>query len=649
MSRYMLPPPRRKSLDQYNISISTVKSPLSKLVRDPNLLSLIDDIVVRVNKIVINTYQFLKLYLLHLHCSNQVFPIIDDNFILLCMSVLTIKNNCGRHLTDANDAIKKDLQTFYTSHYYPLNPEKIDARLIRRILAYEATDMVKNITNNIKANYINRLQQFVNSEFKTKERIKKIKDSNLSDSEKRIKTNLYYTHVRKIKQDLLAPVGTSYISASECHAWLNHYKPQLVPNKQFEENLIYYDLKAQPLDYLQAMFNLDFLFEQSGIKLFHALPLRSSIKPCYITLDTSILITLFETENKQFLLSNVTQVQEKIWDKYFLTENTIFKQKNFFFHNMIKTDGVGASILFLRKDLIFETFIPKPKKEVEELYIDEIPITDDLKAKKIVGIDPNKGDIIYCMDENRKTFRYTANQRRFEIGSKKYAKYLWQEKQTVMPRGYTIQSCETLLSKHSGKTCDFEKFKEYITYKTEINNRLYRFYHDNKTRKFKFNRYINTQRSEANMINNFRKKYGEPSNTIIAFGDHEQKKQMKYHEPTKDKGMRKLFRKHGYQVYLVDEFRTSCRCNKCGSEVDKFMWRPSPRPWKKGEMRSVHGLIRCKNVKCNIKWNRDYNASLNILEIATNAIEGKERPEKLRRGNNSVVKSGPVETLVSNI
>ena len=43
----------------------------------------------------------------------------------------------------------------------------------------------------------------------------------------------------------------------------------------------------------------------------------------------------------------------------------------------------------------------------------------------------------------------------------------------------------------------------------------------------------------------------------------EQKKQMKFKEATKGKGMRTLFRKAGFQTYLVDEFRTSCMCSKC--------------------------------------------------------------------------------------
>ena len=53
----------------------------------------------------------------------------------------------------------------------------------------------------------------------------------------------------------------------------------------------------------------------------------------------------------------------------------------------------------------------------------------------------------------------------------------------------------------------------------------------------------------------------------------EQKKHMKYKEPTKGKGLRNIFRKNGYKLYLVDEFRTSCRCSKCEEgECNKFAY-----------------------------------------------------------------------------
>ena len=51
-------------------------------------------------------------------------------------------------------------------------------------------------------------------------------------------------------------------------------------------------------------------------------------------------------------------------------------------------------------------------------------ITDELRSKKIVCVDPGCCDLIYCgsKDENDKlqTFRYTQNQRRLETRTKKY-------------------------------------------------------------------------------------------------------------------------------------------------------------------------------------------------------------------------------------
>jgi len=47
---------------------------------------------------------------------------------------------------------------------------------------------------------------------------------------------------------------------------------------------------------------------------------------------------------------------------------------------------------------------------------------------------------------------------------------------------------------------------------------------------------------------------------------------MKFKEATKGKSMRTLFRKAGFQSYLVDEFRTSCMCFKCEIGICKRQW-----------------------------------------------------------------------------
>lgn len=105
---------------------------------------------------------------------------------------------------------------------------------------------------------------------------------------------------------------------------------------------------------------------------------------------------------------------------------------------------------------------------------------------------------------------------------------------------------------------------------------------------------------------------------------------MKYKEPVKGKGFRTLFRKRGYKVYLVNEFKTSCRCSGCeGGECQTFRRCENPRLWRREETIKRHGLVEWKT--CMRLWNRDTNASRNIRKICEEAIKGKERPLYLKR------------------
>ena len=98
-------------------------------------------------------------------------------------------------------------------------------------------------------------------------------------------------------------------------------------------------------------------------------------------------------------------------------------------------------------------------------------------------------------------------------------------------------------------------------------------------------------------------------------------------------------------MYLVDEFRTSCKCSNCdGGVCEKFRVRKHPNK-KKDELRLIHGLLRCKS-GCGL-WNRDRNGSSNIYRIAKNAINKLERPSYLFRETNCDIKSQSLGVLVS--
>ena len=301
---------------------------------------------------------------------------------------------------------------------------------------------------------------------------------------------------------------------------------------------------------------------------------------------------------------------------------------------MIETDGISCSILMIRNDLIGKKVKVK-KGSNKEQYIDSLTKSerDKLDDKNIVAIDPGKNSILYCVDDDSKDaneFTYTQNQRRKECKTKKYDMIVKNLKKYKID-GKDITEYETEISEFNRKSLNVDEYKKYLKKKNEVNYKICNFYRKKIFRKLKLNGYINRKRSEQIMITNFKKQFGSGKDTIVCIGDYEQKKHMKFKEPTKGVGMRSVLRKAGYKVYLVDEFRTSCRCAKCeGGECKKFLMFQNPKPDTENLI-LLHTLLRCKN-ECGI-WNRDCNGAKNIHKISYNAVRGKERPKHLLRSN----------------
>ena len=164
--------------------------------------------------------------------------------------------------------------------------------------------------------------------------------------------------------------------------------------------------------------------------------------------------------------------------------------------------------------------------------------------------------------------------------------------------------------------------------KNSTNSWLAPAYEERIFRKLKWNNTINEKRSEDVMMRKFRKKFGEPDQIVIGYGDFSEKKQMRFKPPSKGNGIRKLFSRHGYtNVFEVDEFRTSILCSKCNLKMTK----PTMTKTINGIETAVgiYKLFNCTN--CNIFWNRDINACLNIHDIVVSELYHSTRPPNLQR------------------
>jgi hypothetical protein len=606
----------------------------------------IQDAVKRVNHIVFHTTHFMELYLLHLFHNKQPKPDITLYFIGLCMrTVAYMPKRSGKKPSEKTLETLKILKTFYTEHYEPLlgpNPQKVDLLHIGDILQYEEIDILKNIKNNIWMHFTDYCKEWVNKEFELKLKLAEVNTQDLTEEQKKLTKRNLSIQMRFIKEDLLSPSGSTYISEPKYHTWLNENKPHVVSksifNEEPEKNHIHYDIKANTLDYLFSFFYVVSKLRKWGRNI-QCIPIRSSFTPKYITLDTASVIMLMVDKDSISYRRKVKESRDIIWSTFFNLGHKVFRRKDYNFFSMIKTDGVGASIIFYRSDKNQDK-LPRDIESTKEYYVDEMRLEGDIDDVKIVGIDVGKDDLLHCTDGS-KFFRYTANQRRLETRKKKYMKINDKLKKETQIEGLHIKKWETKLSVELKYAMDIEEFKNYLRVKLPLYSKLEEYYYDPLRRKLRWNTYINTQKSEAKMINNFRSKFGTSDHVVVAIGDFDQAGyHMKYKEPTKGKGFRKVLRQAGYQVLLVDEFRTSCKCHNCHCDTSKFHWRENHKPPKKYQKENgtyqeeilVHGLLRCTSANgCGSLWNRDVNGCLNIRMLAVDALSGKERHKTFQR------------------
>jgi hypothetical protein len=645
----------------------TIKTSISSIAADYDVVITLNEAVIMAHRITIHTLQFLKLYMIHSFDTTHQLPCIDHALIINIMKTLAPKQtNRGRPPNDAALELRTQLQAFYLQYYQPTiaTEPPLNYEHMNTILEYMAITIETGYLNNVKQHFVSCVERYVNVCFKKNENIEAIKtDKTLTSVERKTQVAKLSALLRHIKIDILS-LNPTLISPLEYHQFILQARINFLPQKSvYQHNSIYYDLQCHPQDYLFGMFQMVRYIESQCANIINLFPLRSSIIPKYIKIDTDTLVNLLVNQEKHGhtktyyrTKGNLVRLQDEIWSLFFKTQKKCFYNKKDYkyrFNYMIETDGVGCSIQLIRQDLFGRTHLRQSKNLLGvEKYIDEAPV-EILRNKTLVAIDPNLSDLLYCVskDDNQVVkLRYTQNQRRKETKSKEYKRSLERFKASTIIKGQTIIQWETQFSIEmnqnglSHKTLIFENFQNYVQYKNLINSKLLAFYEIYEHRRLKWYGYINRQKSESLFINKFRAVFGPPDVVVIGIGDYEQFQHRKFKEPVKGKGFRQMFRRAGYKnVYLVDEHRTSCRCYNCkdvvrgnevGGECIPFRVCKNPRPWRKEQNIVRHGLLMCQT--CQKLWCRDTNASLNIWEIMNAAKNEIGRPKYLQRGKVSL-------------
>ena len=643
-----------------------------------NNMEILQNAIIRTNSITTKTYFLLRLWVLQKYHNHLEIPEITEDTISMCMKSVLIPSS-GQKPKGNNLLL---LQEFQQLHNYQLE----DGSNLSAILNYYSTTMITAVENNIKMRFFDYIKRFVNSYF-----MHLYQDEIIN---KEFKKQLYkeINLVKNDIINNTLTCDEKYHSWLNVNRYQIVPETFAKPGEPMETSY-YYDIKITPYKYLKHMIFMCLELEKLERKSFQFFPIQTNAITRHIQIDTKAVVELFmDTKTHQKLLDVwITEVKknkkgkimnkvkgdlyncleenkEFIWDTFFDVKQTMNKYD---FDYTIITDGYATSLRFLHKDFVEEEQAKKdkmkagkkalqgltkeekdkikdnkkklqkelakqkrlqnkdkPKKSKKQekqenpefQYIDEVP--KEVLEGKHIFIDPGKRSLFSMMDDDGKFFSYTNRQYLKETKRLKYQSLLKHYKDKI-----GITEIEQELNHYNSKSCNIDKFQEYITAKLKANEKLVPLYQAGKFRRYKWYAYINKKRTEDRMVNKIAKKFSKDH--IIIIGDWSIGKQMRNFISTPNLTLKRKLQKQ-FQVYNIDEFRTSCLSYKT-EEPCKNLYLKFKADTKQKD-RKIHSILTYK-MENNRKGciNRDKNGCRNIQKVFNSYMVTGERPEKYRR------------------
>jgi len=653
---------------------SVIKCPIKNIIKDQSLLVEIEDAIMRVNKIVKLSYQFISAYLLDCFNKGEEFPEIDKTFIRYAQQMVSQSNAKQRGINETREKMKK----YYNDYFFSVikSEDIMSNKHLNKCLSYEEISAITAIQNNITEHYFDYVKKFADVKFETRQKYYKIINGNLPEKNKEVEE--MNKEAKKLRDDLVR-FDYEFESDRIYHTWIRKHRAHIFPYQRMldgdidltKENPLAYDIKVSPFSYLPCLFYINGELEKintdnvkkakmnglpndNEIKLYRVIPQRTRNVPQHITIDSCVLVELGGKEYKQYRgLSKKKALKDpkikrklnELWNLAFKMDNKAFKHR-YHFSYMITTNNKDCSVIFEKNTKEERKTMTKVKPEGEK-YIDKVKITKKMKQKRLIANDPGLGDLSHLVgykthDEwiddvdseklkNKNSdfiikTRYTKGQRNQDIGIKKFRNQTLEFKKKTYVGEQNITQIETDFKGNSSKSPS--KFLEYCKMKNDVDRKVSEHYQDSFYRKVKWFQYVNTQKSESKFMKQVKEKFGNPEDCLIVYGDWSPDRTKKFQEPAISKRLRKVFRNYGFQVLMIDEYYTSKTCHNCGGFNENFH-KHKKKSTDKVEV--AWGLLRCKNVNCRQIHNRDTNACRNMLAIAQSVMDGKGIPDRFKR------------------
>jgi hypothetical protein len=241
-------------------------------------------------------------------------------------------------------------------------------------------------------------------------------------------------------------------------------------------------------------------------------------------------------------------------------------------------------------------------------------------------VDPGARDLVSCMSvtkDGQEVFWKYSNKEYYHKIRAKWAskkKELWLQKDRLQKRMRKTPTAKT------GRVIDFMK---HIKYLARLIPSIATHYSKRRMREINFTQHSHQQKVMQSVSrcvthggNGVFKDDTRP--VVVAFGSA--LFNVKGHRRAPIKGIRNKLLSDGVEIYLVNEDYTSQLCSTCHEQLIPMR--------SAGSKRALHSIRRCTTADCSSHvWNRDVNASRNIMHVFRNEMAAKKphRPEKFTR------------------
>ena len=245
----------------------------------------------------------------------------------------------------------------------------------------------------------------------------------------------------------------------------------------------------------------------------------------------------------------------------------------------------------------------------------------------IQGLDV-EGFTVFGLDPGRKTLFYAS------ASSNKYSEQVWcsnkgyrhhlrvQPRQRKTEKWLTKKGLKEFIDKMpTAKVITAALLEAHIRYCFTRLEDVLKLYGSKRYRKFKQNGFYTKQRVLNKLVARITKGRRK---VLLAYGSANVGSCVRGNPPI----AAKAFRRHCKQrckVVMIDEFRTSRVCSACEGDLVQMTGKvqdKKTKEWKRN--RPIWAVQVCQD--CGTVWNRDRNASINILRIFNTLQSRGERP-----------------------